>query len=135
MITLIPCWDLCINLKYKNKSRIIVEAIKRKEHKEFMGGSVFDTYIHNYKLALRTALCSLTLWFTVHRSLFIIEYIDLFIIYGKCSTFQIFISKSASQMMCHHLMKWWHIFQNDRSYEIVTLIWELNFEKKKNWNV
>jgi hypothetical protein len=34
-------------------------------------------------------------------------------------------------MMCHHLMKWWHIFQNDKSHEIVThhlgtKFWEKN---------
>jgi hypothetical protein len=54
-----------------------------------------------------------------------------YISYGKCSTFQIFIPKSDSQMMCHHLMKWWHISQNDKSHEIVThhlgtKFWEKN---------
>jgi hypothetical protein len=34
------------------------------------------------------------------------------------------------QMMCHNLMKLWHIFQNDRSHEIVTHHLGTNFWKK-----
>jgi hypothetical protein len=32
----------------------------------------------------------------------------------------IFFSKVGSQMMCHNPMRLWHIYQNDRSHEIVT---------------
>jgi hypothetical protein len=34
-------------------------------------------------------------------------------------------------MMCHNLIKLWHIFQNDKSHEIVTNHLGTNFWKKK----
>jgi hypothetical protein len=32
--------------------------MREKSHKEFTGGSVFDTYVHHYKLTLKATLCS-----------------------------------------------------------------------------
>jgi hypothetical protein len=30
-VALIPCWDLCINLKCENKSGIIAEVLERRD--------------------------------------------------------------------------------------------------------
>jgi hypothetical protein len=49
---------------------------------------------------------------------------------GKCSSSQLFIPKSGSQMMCHHPMRWWHISQNDKSHEIVTHHLRIKFWEK-----
>jgi len=47
------------NLNYENY-RNNNGSIKEKKYKEFTGGSVLDSYVHHYELALRATLCSLT---------------------------------------------------------------------------
>jgi hypothetical protein len=48
----------------------------------------------------------------------------------KYYTSQIFFPKVGSQTMCYNPMRLWHIFQNDKSHEIVTHHLGNNFWKK-----
>jgi hypothetical protein len=43
-MALIPCWDLCINLKYNNRG-----SKRDKRDREFMWISLWPTYVHRVK--------------------------------------------------------------------------------------
>jgi hypothetical protein len=55
------------------------------------------------------------------------EWCICFLRNARHPNFYFIFPKVGSQMMCHNLMKLWHISQNDRSDEIVTYHLGINF--------
>jgi hypothetical protein len=59
----VKCWDLCINLKYNNKSG----SKRYKRDKNWItGGSVLNIYIHHFEWALCLHCVSLTCFSTIN---------------------------------------------------------------------